>query len=152
MARLNQPTRADRPDGSGNRLNRELRVERANVQLSGVNWFQVPDMESMPANEFVEVRNGGYYVAGTRIGLDVVYYSLQRGRSAEATFEAFPLTGSLSKVRGAIAFIKAHPQEIQAYLEEQERRYEEFTRRHPLPAELIERFEHGRRELLENHS
>lgn len=26
----------------------------------------------MPTNEYVEVRNGGYYVAGTRIGLDVV--------------------------------------------------------------------------------
>jgi len=28
----------------------------------------------MPTNEYVEVRNGGYYVAGTRIGLDVVVY------------------------------------------------------------------------------
>ncbi len=26
----------------------------------------------MPTNQYVEVRNGGYYVAGTRIGLDVV--------------------------------------------------------------------------------
>jgi len=107
-------------------------------------------MESVLANEFVEVRNGGYYVAGTRIGLDVVYHSLKRGRSAEATFEAFPLMGSLSKVCGAIEFINANPQEFQAYLEEQERRYQEFTRLHPLPAELIERFEHGQRELLDN--
>jgi len=26
----------------------------------------------MPANQYVEIRNGGYYLAGTRIGLDVV--------------------------------------------------------------------------------
>jgi uncharacterized protein (DUF433 family) len=106
-------------------------------------------METMLASEYVEVRNGGYYVAGTRIGLDVVYYSLQRGRSPEATFEAFPLIGSVARVRGAIAFIHEHPQEVQAYLEEQEKRYEEFTEQHPLPSELVQQFEHGRRELLE---
>ena len=42
----------------------------------------------MPINEYVEVHNGGYYVAGTRIGLDVVIYDFRRGRSAEAIFEA----------------------------------------------------------------
>jgi uncharacterized protein (DUF433 family) len=106
-------------------------------------------MESMLANEYLDVRNGGYYVAGTRIGLDVVYYSLQRGRTAETTLEAFPLIGSLAKIQGAIAFIHAHPQEVQLYLEEQERRYEEFTRQHPLPPELVERLEPERGELLE---
>ena len=43
----------------------------------------------MPTNEYVEVRNGGYYVAGTRIGLDVVVYDFRDGRSAEAIFEAY---------------------------------------------------------------
>jgi hypothetical protein len=41
----------------------------------------------MPSNEYVEVRNGGYYVAGTHIGLDVVIYDFRRGRSAEAILE-----------------------------------------------------------------
>jgi uncharacterized protein (DUF433 family) len=109
-------------------------------------------VEIMPTNEYVEVRNGGYCVVGTRIGLDVVYHSLQRGRSAEATFEAFPLIGSLARVRGAIAFIQAHPNEVQAYLEEQGTRYEEFTRQHPLPPELTERFERGQRQALDKRS
>ena len=39
----------------------------------------------MPTNEYVEIRNGGYYVAGTRIGLDVVTYDFRNGRSAEVT-------------------------------------------------------------------
>jgi uncharacterized protein (DUF433 family) len=106
-------------------------------------------MEAMLANEYVDVRNGAYYVAETRIGLDVVYYSLQRGRSAEATLEAFPLIGSLAKIQGAITFIRAHPPEVQLYLEERERRYEEFTQQHPLPPELVERLEPERGELLE---
>ena len=37
----------------------------------------------LPGNEYVEVRKGGYYVAGTRIGLDIVVYDFRRGRSAK---------------------------------------------------------------------
>lgn len=59
----------------------------------------------MPTNEYVAVRNGGYYVADTRIGLDVVVYDFRRGRSAEAIFEAYPSIGSLSKIYGTITFI-----------------------------------------------
>jgi uncharacterized protein (DUF433 family) len=47
----------------------------------------------MPANEYVEIRNGGYYVAGTRIGLDVVIHDFRNGRSAEAIFDAYPFCG-----------------------------------------------------------
>ena len=101
----------------------------------------------MPTNEYVEVRNGGYYVAGTRIGLDVVAYDFQNGRSAEAIFDAYPSIGSLTKVYGAITFILEHPTEIDAYLKDQDRRYEEIKERYPLSAELIERFERGKREL-----
>lgn len=104
-------------------------------------------MEAMPRNKYIEVRNGGYYVAGTRIGLDVVYHSLQRGRSVEETFEAFPAIGSLAKARGAASFIQEHPKEVQEYLREQDRLYEEFTQNHPLPREMIERFERGIRDL-----
>jgi uncharacterized protein (DUF433 family) len=102
----------------------------------------------MPTNEFVEVRNGGYYVAGTRIGLDVVTYDFRNGRSAEAIFEAYPSIGSLAKVYGAIAFILKHPKEIEAYLADQDRRYEEFKAQHPLTPDMIERFEQAKRERL----
>ena len=95
----------------------------------------------MPANEYVELHNGGYYVAGTRIGLDVVSYDFRRGRSAEAIFEAYPSIGSLAKVYGVIAFILEHPAEVGAYLKEQERIFEEIKTQHPMPAELLERFE-----------
>jgi uncharacterized protein (DUF433 family) len=95
----------------------------------------------MPTNEYVELRNGGYYVAGTRIGLDVVTYDFQRGRSAEAIFEAYPSIGSLAKVYGAITFILEHPAEVEAYMKDQERVFEEIKTRHPMPAEMIERFE-----------
>ena len=95
----------------------------------------------MRTSEYVELHNGGYYVAGTRIGLDVVTYDFQRGRSAEAIFEAYPSIGSLAKVYGAITFILEHPAEVEAYMKDQERVFEEIKTRHPMPAEMIERFE-----------
>src|SRR6266853_253338 len=95
----------------------------------------------MPVNQYVEVRNGGYYVAGTRIGLDVVTYDFRNGSAAEQIFDAYPSIGSLAKVYGAITFILEHPKEIDAYLEEQDRRYEEIKARHPYTPEMLERFE-----------
>jgi uncharacterized protein (DUF433 family) len=62
----------------------------------------------LPANQYVEVRNGGYYVAGTRIGLDVLVHDFRRGRSAESIFEAYPSLGSLAKVNGVITLILEH--------------------------------------------
>jgi len=53
----------------------------------------------MPTNEYVELRNGGYYVAGTRIGLDVVVYDFRRRRSAEAIFEAASLKKSRRNIQ-----------------------------------------------------
>ena len=101
----------------------------------------------MPTNQYVEVRNGGDYVVGTRIGLDVVFYALQRGRSAESIFEAFPSIGSLAKVYGTIAFIYEYPAEVEAYLKDQIRIFEEFKAAHPMPADMIERFERAKEEM-----
>lgn len=44
-------------------------------------------------NQYVEMRHGGYYVAGTRIGSDVLVYDFREGRSAEDIFTAYPLIG-----------------------------------------------------------
>jgi uncharacterized protein (DUF433 family) len=100
----------------------------------------------MPTNEYVEVRNGAYYVAGTRIGLDVVVSEFRSGRSAESIFEAYPSTGSLERVYGVITFILKHPDAVDAYLKEQERRYEEVKARYPLPADMVERYERAKAE------
>jgi uncharacterized protein (DUF433 family) len=80
----------------------------------------------MPTSEYVENHNGGYYIAGTRIGLDVVTHDFRRGRSPEAIFEAYPSIGSLAKVYGAITFTLEHPAEVDAYLKDQERIFEEI--------------------------
>ena len=98
-----------------------------------------------PVNEYVEIRNGGYYVAGTRIGLDVVVYDFRRGRSAEAIFEAYPSIGSLAKVYGAIAFILEHPDEVGAYLKDQDRIFEELKAQYSMPQDMVDRFERAKK-------
>ena len=42
-------------------------------------------------SEYVEQRDGGFYLAGTRISLDSVVYSFKDGQSPEAIQEDFPL-------------------------------------------------------------
>jgi uncharacterized protein (DUF433 family) len=100
----------------------------------------------MPTNEHVEIRNGAYYVAGTRIGLDIVAHDFRNGKSAESIFESYPSMGSLAKVYGAITFILEHPTELDAYLQDQDRRYEEIQARYPLTPDMIERFERAKSE------
>ncbi len=81
-----------------------------------------------PVSPYIEERNGGLYIVGTRVGLDAAY----------------PSTGSLAKVYGAITHILEHPQEIEAYLAEQNRRYEEIQARYPLTPDMIQQFERRR--------
>lgn len=104
-------------------------------------------MPALMPTKYVETRNGSYYVAGTRIGLDVVAYEFRDGRSPEEIFEAYPSIGSLAKLYGAITFILEHPKEIDSYLKEQDKRWEEFKERHPLSPDMAERFERAKREL-----
>ena len=75
-------------------------------------------------SEYIEERNGGYYVAGTRISLDSVVYAFNRGESPEQILEGYPLLGSLAKAYGAIAFYLDHKAAIDKYLEESAREFE----------------------------
>ena len=43
-------------------------------------------------------------------------------------------------VYGAITFILEHPAEVDAYLKDQDRVFEEIQTQHPMPAELVEQF------------
>jgi uncharacterized protein (DUF433 family) len=74
-------------------------------------------------SEYIEQRDGGYYVAGVRISLDSIVYAFNRGESPERILEEFPLL-KRSQIYGAIAFYLDHQAEIDKYLEETEREFE----------------------------
>src|ERR1041385_8120416 len=75
-------------------------------------------------SEYIEQRNGGYYVAGTRVSLDSVVYAFNRGESPEQILENFQMLQQLAKVYGAIAFYLDNKEAIDSYLEEAEREFE----------------------------
>ena len=75
-------------------------------------------------SEYIEQRDGGYYVAGTRISLDSVVYAFNRGDSPERILESFPLLEKPARVYGAIAFYLDHKARIDKYLEETKREFE----------------------------
>lgn len=80
-------------------------------------------------SEYIEQRNGGYYLAGTRISLDSVVCAFNRGESPGQILESYPLLGTLARAYGAIAFYLDHKAEIDSYLQEAEREFE--ANKHP---------------------
>ena len=97
-------------------------------------------------DEFVEQRNGGYYVSGTRVSLDSIVYAYRRGESAESIGQNFPSL-SLVQVYGAITFYLSNQSNVDAYLTEAEKDWDEFARERPLPEELRQKLERARQEV-----
>jgi uncharacterized protein (DUF433 family) len=99
------------------------------------------------AQEYAERRNGGYYVIGSRVSLESVIYPFLDGASPETIVDEFP-TLSLEQVYGAITFYLANRAEIDVYLTDTEKQWEEARKNQsPIPPALRERLERARRQL-----
>ena len=97
--------------------------------------------------DYVELRNGGYYVAGTRVSLDSVVLAFQEGMSAESICAEFD-TLTLAQVYGAIAHYLENSVEVDAYRIRQEQRFAAARRMaEPLPSDLRRRIEAAREQL-----
>ena len=95
---------------------------------------------------YVEERNGGYYVAGTRVSLDSVVHEFRRGAAPESILRSFPLIGSLERVYGAITYYLANRDDVERYLQAKESLWEEQRSRQELPEGLRGRLEQARHE------
>jgi uncharacterized protein (DUF433 family) len=99
------------------------------------------------AKEYIEERDGNYYVVGTRISLDSIVYAFRRGESPETICQNFELL-RLEEVYGAIAYYLANQADIEAYLIRQNEQWAEGKRNaEPLPADLRQRLVRARDEL-----
>ena len=67
------------------------------------------------SKQYVEERDGGYWIAGTRVSLDSVVCAFVNGQTAESIAQSFPIL-RLEQTYGAIAFYLARQTEIDAYL------------------------------------
>lgn len=95
----------------------------------------------------VEQRDGGYWIAGTRVSLDSIVYAFLNGLSAENIVECFP-TLTLEQVNGGIAYYQANRDEIDRYLRESEAEFEVLRKKsREANSALYEKLEEARRQM-----
>ena len=98
--------------------------------------------------EYIEVRNGGYYVTGSRVSLASVVYEYRDGAAPETIRQNFPVL-SLEQIHGAIAFYLGHQEQVEAYLNELEKKWDQLERgAKPADPELQHKIEEARKRLL----
>ena len=98
-------------------------------QLALQSCFSYNRKMELIGSQYVEQRNGGYYVAGVRISLDSIVYAYKRGETPQQILEDFPLLDKLSRVYGAIAFYLDNQEMVEEYLTEQQRLFDEAANR-----------------------
>ena len=104
------------------------------------------------SKEYIEERNGGYYIAGTRVSLDSIVQCFNDGMSAETLLGEFD-TLTLAQVNGAIAHYLENQDSMDAYRVRQKLRFA-ATRRaaEPIPEGLRNHIEAARRGLHFTHA
>lgn len=75
-----------------------------------------------PVKRYIEQREQGYWLEGSRVSLDSVVYAFLDGESPEGIAQNFPSL-TLEQIYGAITFYLANRELLDAYLKEGE---EEF--------------------------
>ena len=75
------------------------------------------------AKDYVERRDGSYFIEGTRVSLDSVVQAFLRGGSPEGIAESFPAL-ELEQIFGALAFYMANRDLVDRYLSEGRREFE----------------------------
>jgi uncharacterized protein (DUF433 family) len=98
--------------------------------------------------DYVDERDGGYYIAGTRISLDSIVHAFQDGEAPDGILRSFPMAGPLVKIYGAITFYLENKEKVEEYLKEQDRRWAEIAQIQakspsPLAKRLREAREHA---------
>ena len=97
--------------------------------------------------EFVERRDGGFYVIGSRVPIDRVVWEYLNGEDPE-TIQSHYSTLSLEQVNGAILFYLNHKDEVEQVMEERRREEDAYIAAHPTPPDIKEKFQRMRQQML----
>jgi uncharacterized protein (DUF433 family) len=88
--------------------------------------------------EYVEQRDGGLYVRGSRVSVDSIVYGFRQGESPETIRQNFP-TLTLEQVYGVIAYYLANQERVDAGIREAERMWTDYSSSHPISEDLRNR-------------
>ena len=97
-------------------------------------------------DDYIEQRDGGFYIKGSRVPLDSVVHEFRNGASRESIRRAFP-TLTLEQVYGAITFYLGHRSEVDASLRLTEKAWTEFEAAHPIPQRTQARLREARERM-----
>ncbi|WP_204139232.1 DUF433 domain-containing protein [Halomicronema sp. CCY15110] len=75
--------------------------------------------------QYVEQRDRGYWIAGTRVSLDSVVHGFLNGESPESIAQNFPVL-NLEQVYGGITFYLANRELIDHYLQDSRAEFEQL--------------------------
>lgn len=104
------------------------------------------------AKEYVERREGSFYLIGSCVLLARIVYEFQNGAAPEAIRFDYPAL-SLEQVYGAITFYLANKKEVERDMAERRCIEEEVIKTQPsLPPELQQKLERAREQMLSRRS
>lgn len=96
-------------------------------------------------DDYITMREGGYWIGESRVALDSVVYCFLEGLSPESIAESFPVL-TLEQVYGAITYYLAHRVTIDAYLQAHDEDYTTFRQqlraRYPRPSRRLDALLH----------
>ncbi len=76
-------------------------------------------------NDYIEMRDEGYWIRGKRISLDSIVYAFRRGQAPESILQSFPLL-TLEEIYGAITFYLANRDVVDRSIAEDEAAFNEL--------------------------
>jgi uncharacterized protein (DUF433 family) len=83
----------------------------------------------MAENDYIEQRDGGYWVRETRVSLDSIVYRFLEGLSPESIrSDCFP-TLTLEEIYGAITYYLHNRADVDEYLRQADGEYDSFRER-----------------------
>jgi uncharacterized protein (DUF433 family) len=101
--------------------------------------------------EYVEKRNTGLFIVGSKVALESVVYEYEGGASPEGILLAYPGLGSLENVYGAITYYLANRREVETYMEETDKLWERMRSQQRLPEALRRRLDRAKKEITSHH-
>jgi uncharacterized protein (DUF433 family) len=92
----------------------------------------------MMVADYIDLRDGGFYIKGTRVPLDSIVHEFRNGASPESIRQTFPIL-ALEQVYGAITFYLGHQEQVDTSIRDAERAWSDFEAAHPLPEAMRDR-------------
>jgi uncharacterized protein (DUF433 family) len=103
------------------------------------------------AGDYIERRETGFYIAGSRVPIDRIVVEYRNGEDPAAIQSHYP-TLSLDQVNGAITFYLNHKDEVEQVMEDRSRAEDAYIAAHPTPPDIKEKFERMRRQMVSRRS